>query len=94
MRTRALMDYWQIDELLLGQIEHPGHPDQRYPKRTLTDNWQIGDRLDFLDHEDLGYLYSIVIVIISIQYSIFCICKKSLFLKFGQNIETWSTLNV
>ena len=22
MRTRALMDYWQIDELLLGQLDH------------------------------------------------------------------------
>ena len=46
MRTRALMDYWQIDELLLGQIEHPGQPGQLYP-----------GHLDLLDHDDLGHLY-------------------------------------
>ena len=84
MRTRALMDYWQIDELLLGQIEHPGHPghpDQRYAKRMLTNHWQIGDRLDFLDHEDLGYLYSIVSVIVSI-FHFFCICEILIRLKY------------
>ena len=66
MRTRALMDYWQIDELLLGQIEHPGHPDQFYPKRILADNWQIGLAITWI-----SLIMRILVIFIPLSLSLY-----------------------